>query len=142
MQSKPALAGFALAGGTSLALRFGHRISTDLDFFTNPVFDPGELAENLEFGPDCILGMARGTLQLSAPSARALFFVLCSGCAAVLCSLFLVLGELLRSLGKAFSFTKHKAQGTCRRHTKHQAPRTRHAAQPLPPCTSPPSSPP
>jgi hypothetical protein len=26
--------GFALAGGTSLALRMGHRLSVDLDFFT------------------------------------------------------------------------------------------------------------
>jgi len=26
--------------------------------------------------------------------------------------------------------TRHQEQGTCRRHTKHQAPRTRHAAQP------------
>jgi hypothetical protein len=28
---------FALAGGTSLALRFGHRISVDLDFL--PLFN-------------------------------------------------------------------------------------------------------
>lgn len=29
------LEAFALGGGTSLALRMGHRISIDLDFFTN-----------------------------------------------------------------------------------------------------------
>lgn len=30
---------FALGGGTSLALRLGHRVSVDLDFFTNEPFD-------------------------------------------------------------------------------------------------------
>lgn len=34
-----AMQSFALAGGTSLALRFGHRISIDLDFFTHDRFD-------------------------------------------------------------------------------------------------------
>ena len=34
---------FALAGGTALALQYGHRISIDLDFFTTNEFD----AENL-----------------------------------------------------------------------------------------------
>lgn len=34
-----ALDGFALVGGTSLALRFGHRISVDLDFFRPEKFD-------------------------------------------------------------------------------------------------------
>jgi len=28
-----------LAGGTALALQFGHRISVDLDFFTDKKFD-------------------------------------------------------------------------------------------------------
>jgi hypothetical protein len=31
--------GFALVGGTSLALRFGHRMSVDLDFFHSEKFD-------------------------------------------------------------------------------------------------------
>ena len=34
------LQSFALAGGTSLALRFGHRQSVDLDFFSLEKFDP------------------------------------------------------------------------------------------------------
>lgn len=34
------LQSFALAGGTSLALRFGHRKSVDLDFFSLTKFDP------------------------------------------------------------------------------------------------------
>ena len=35
------LASFALAGGTNLALRMGHRLSIDLDFFTSNNFDTG-----------------------------------------------------------------------------------------------------
>jgi hypothetical protein len=35
----PELAGFALGGGTNIALRKGHRLSIDLDFFTNKPFD-------------------------------------------------------------------------------------------------------
>jgi hypothetical protein len=34
-----ALRSFALAGGTALALRFGHRTSIDLDLFTSESFD-------------------------------------------------------------------------------------------------------
>ncbi|MDZ4286503.1 MAG: nucleotidyl transferase AbiEii/AbiGii toxin family protein [Prosthecobacter sp.] len=43
----PALDGFALVGGTSLALRFGHRISVDLDFFRPEKFDNKALAAAL-----------------------------------------------------------------------------------------------
>jgi len=38
---------FALAGGTALALRLGHRISIDLDFFTQAVFDSVKLLDQL-----------------------------------------------------------------------------------------------
>jgi len=38
---------FALAGGTALALRLGHRESIDLDFFTTEVFDSIKLAKQL-----------------------------------------------------------------------------------------------
>lgn len=34
---------FGLGGGTNLALRLGHRISVDLDFFTNSTFDTSQL---------------------------------------------------------------------------------------------------
>jgi Nucleotidyl transferase AbiEii toxin, Type IV TA system len=43
----PALASFALARGTSLALRFGHRMSVDLDFFTLEPFDSNLLVKEL-----------------------------------------------------------------------------------------------
>lgn len=39
---------FALGGGTSLALRFGHRESVDIDLFTDSAFDARALAEVLK----------------------------------------------------------------------------------------------
>jgi hypothetical protein len=40
---------FVLYGGTALALRLGHRISEDFDFFTNANFEPQELAEQIRY---------------------------------------------------------------------------------------------
>ncbi|ABL66069.1 nucleotidyl transferase AbiEii/AbiGii toxin family protein [Chlorobium phaeobacteroides] len=54
---------FTLYGGTALALRFGHRVSVDFDFFSNKPFDPDELvdtlfylkgAERLQVGPNTL----------------------------------------------------------------------------------------
>ena len=45
-----------LAGGTALALRVGHRISVDLDFFTTEDFDETVLAEKLKQTPEFKLG--------------------------------------------------------------------------------------
>lgn len=42
------LQGFVLVDGTSLALQMGHRISVDLDLFTEKEFDADELREYLE----------------------------------------------------------------------------------------------
>ena len=39
----PELSEFLLVGGTNLSLRFGHRISVDLDLFTNEPFDRNEV---------------------------------------------------------------------------------------------------
>ncbi len=39
---------FSLAGGTALALRFGHRESVDIDLFTEAPFDAHTLAEQLK----------------------------------------------------------------------------------------------
>jgi hypothetical protein len=55
---------FALAGGTSLALRLGHRLSVDLDFFTTGGFDPVEWAARIGAKADSTTGIADGTLQL------------------------------------------------------------------------------
>ncbi|MEQ8253516.1 MAG: nucleotidyl transferase AbiEii/AbiGii toxin family protein [Smithellaceae bacterium] len=40
---------FTLYGGTALALRLGHRISVDFDFFSNHPFDPDELAATIPY---------------------------------------------------------------------------------------------
>lgn len=48
---------FNLVGGTALALQVGHRISVDLDLFTNQLFDANELkwALEKEFGKENIV---------------------------------------------------------------------------------------
>lgn len=43
----PELSDFFLVGGTNLSLRFGHRISVDLDLFTNNPFDREEVYEGV-----------------------------------------------------------------------------------------------
>jgi len=48
LTSAPELSNFRLVGGTALALIFGHRLSIDLDFFSDKVFDKGLLKEFLE----------------------------------------------------------------------------------------------
>ena len=40
---------FVLYGGTALALRLGHRVSEDFDFFTNRPFEPRDLLERIPF---------------------------------------------------------------------------------------------
>ncbi|WP_421830850.1 nucleotidyl transferase AbiEii/AbiGii toxin family protein [Larkinella sp.] len=62
----PLLQPFALAGGTNLSLRLGHRISVDLDLFTNQAFSEQEIFEEilLHFAPVIKLDEARNTLSL------------------------------------------------------------------------------
>ncbi len=48
LSAHPALEHFALVGGTSLALRFGHRRSIDFDFFTPAAFDVEAVAYALQ----------------------------------------------------------------------------------------------
>ena len=47
LQAEPLLASFNLVGGTSLALRLGHRKSVDLDLFSKEDFDLREVKELL-----------------------------------------------------------------------------------------------
>ena len=51
------LKSFRLAGGTALSLRLGHRISIDLDLFTNQLFEVGEFTTFLKrhFGERIII---------------------------------------------------------------------------------------
>jgi len=48
LMDKPYLKGFCLVGGTALSLQIGHRISIDLDMFTNAPFDVNELKSKLD----------------------------------------------------------------------------------------------
>jgi predicted nucleotidyltransferase component of viral defense system len=61
---RPFLKEFYLAGGTSLALQFGHRISVDLDFFSSSDFSLPELKEILpEIGKYELTNEEPGTLD-------------------------------------------------------------------------------
>ena len=62
--------GFALGGGTSLALRLGHRISVDLDWFTTDPFSPDVLAEDPALEGVTILGKAPGSLSMDCGGVK------------------------------------------------------------------------
>lgn len=48
LMAMPELQQFALVGGTNLSLRLGHRLSIDLDLFTNEPFNPEMIYRALE----------------------------------------------------------------------------------------------
>ncbi|ADB36596.1 Domain of unknown function DUF1814 [Spirosoma linguale DSM 74] len=66
LMQQPFLAPFALAGGTNLALQFGHRLSVDLDLFTTQSFSAEDLFEELlvNFPTVIKIDEARNTLSL------------------------------------------------------------------------------
>ncbi|MGL5020077.1 MAG: nucleotidyl transferase AbiEii/AbiGii toxin family protein [Luteolibacter sp.] len=66
----PALHDFALGGGTSLALRFGHRLSVDLDFFTSKEFSPAELIGHLNLSRTTTTGLAGNSLSIDAGGVK------------------------------------------------------------------------
>lgn len=41
---------FALGGGTNIALRLGHRLSVDLDFFTNTSYENSTIFQSIIAG--------------------------------------------------------------------------------------------
>lgn len=66
---------FYLAGGTAIALYFGHRTSIDLDFFCNTPFDPDTLQNNLaRFGSFDTIKKERDTLTGELEKAKLSFF--------------------------------------------------------------------
>lgn len=68
------LEGWTLAGGTGLALQFGHRVSEDLDFFRSGPFEPQTLIDRLtEVGPLGVQARAPGTLHASLGPVRISF---------------------------------------------------------------------
>ena len=65
LSARSALEGFYLAGGTGLALTFGHRRSVDLDLFTVREFKPSDIRGQLNGLTGVrIQQAARGTLHL------------------------------------------------------------------------------
>ena len=62
LDSSGVTAGFYLAGGTGLALEFGHRVSVDLDLFTEDHFQPHAIRDRLREAP------ALRTIQMAPDS--------------------------------------------------------------------------
>ena len=62
----PELKGFSLVGGTALALKFGHRLSVDIDLFCSEKFDIGRLGALLagHFGKDYVFEKTHSTIGL------------------------------------------------------------------------------
>lgn len=71
LMQNPHLHQFYLVGGTALALQLGHRISIDLDFFTNEDFNTADIVENLRNDFELQLMMQKEINSLSI-NARAL----------------------------------------------------------------------
>ena len=68
--------GFILAGGTSLALHLGHRVSVDLDLFSEETFVPDLLAgelRSMQLNPE-VMQLAPGTLSVVIEGVRVSFF--------------------------------------------------------------------
>lgn len=71
----PALAGWTLAGGTGLALHFGHRRSEDFDFFKTTGMDVDGLLDTLGgIGPVETLQQTEGTLTVLVRATKLSFF--------------------------------------------------------------------
>ncbi|NIJ53726.1 nucleotidyl transferase AbiEii/AbiGii toxin family protein [Dyadobacter arcticus] len=68
----PEMSGFALVGGTNLSLRFGHRISIDLDLFTSESFDLQDLRETIrdKFPKSLELSARKQTLLLNIDGVK------------------------------------------------------------------------
>lgn len=64
------LTAFHLGEGTSLALRLGHRLSVDLDFFTTETFDPEAFMARLDLPDAAAVARSTGTLTLDAGGVK------------------------------------------------------------------------
>ncbi len=66
--------GWVLAGGTGLALQLGHRISRDLDFFSEAPFDSARQADALSrAGSVLVHARSEGTLHVTVARMRVSF---------------------------------------------------------------------
>ena len=71
IQDLPVLNDFYLVGGTALALHYGHRISVDLDFFTEKEFDTRILIDSFNEKYELeILSQAKNSLTLNIRSVK------------------------------------------------------------------------
>jgi hypothetical protein len=69
-----ALGGAYLAGGTGMALRFGHRRSVDLDFFLTDAFDEDFLLQRIQQIPEvAVVERAPKTLHLTILGVKTSF---------------------------------------------------------------------
>ncbi|TAK35720.1 MAG: hypothetical protein EPO28_14320 [Saprospiraceae bacterium] len=71
IMAKPALSGFYLAGGTSLALQTGHRLSRDLDFFGKRPFEAQEILDEMHgLGPVSLMSQSKNILILNVREVK------------------------------------------------------------------------
>ena len=70
LASHEALQNFALGGGTSLALRLGHRWSVDLDFFTVGKFSSEDLFSELALDLATVIGRADNSLTVDVGGVK------------------------------------------------------------------------
>ena len=71
IMEKPALSGFYLAGGTSLALQIGHRHSVDLDLFGNRPFAAQEILDEMQnFTPLKVMSQSKNILILNIQGVK------------------------------------------------------------------------
>ena len=75
LMSLPELAGFYLVGGTALALQFGHRMSVDLDLFTELQFDKVALLEALQKSQDVLVETEEGSMLITSINSVKVDFV-------------------------------------------------------------------
>lgn len=69
--AKPALSGFYLAGGTSLALQIGHRVSVDLDLFGRRPFETQEILDELsDLAPLSLMSQSKNILILDVQGVK------------------------------------------------------------------------
>jgi hypothetical protein len=74
LQRAALLEGFYLAGGTGLALQFGHRLSRDLDFFATDLFDEEAILQPLQQQPEfSLVSIAPHTLHASIQQTKVSF---------------------------------------------------------------------
>ena len=71
------LSQFYLAGGTSLALQLGHRLSIDFDFFTDKTFSTQKIIQHLsKVGKVSIQDESTGTLNLFLDQIKLSFLLI------------------------------------------------------------------